>query len=390
MSNDFFKKIEEIKKANDKIFNSSTSKTAAINNIIFVYTPPKVGSTSLVSSLRISLSNTFSIIHIHDEIMLNYFTGIQNITINEIIQYNKHIGKNVYVIDIYRTQIERNISEFFEKLSPHHFNNTEENINNYNINKIINRFNSIFPYLPYNDYYTESYNIPIIDNFDFKKKYLHQVINGIHYIKLRLKDSNEWGKILTPLLGNEIVIVNDYQTTNKVIGKLYEKFKNAYKIPSNLLDTIKNCKYLSYYYSERERSEYLNAWESKSTNYFEPYTKEQYDVYLKICLENQYISDLDTNHYIDLGCLCKLCSNKRQEIFQKAKNGIKVNEKINHTDLVNEFNRTQQIISQLNQNRRINPPNNPTFNRRITLPNNPTFNRVKMNSTMQNIMNIKY
>ena len=111
MSNDFLKKIDEIKKANDKIFNSSTSKTAAINNIIFVYTPPKVGSTSLVSSLRISLSNTFSIIHIHDEIMLNYFTGIQNVTINEIIQYNKHIGKNVYVIDIYRTQIERNISE---------------------------------------------------------------------------------------------------------------------------------------------------------------------------------------------------------------------------------------------------------------------------------------
>ena len=88
--------------------------------------------------------------------------------------------------------------------------------------------------------------------------------------------------------------------------------------------------------------------------------------------------------------MCKLCSNKRQEIFQKAKNGIKVNEKINHTDLVNEFNRTQQIISQLNENRRINPPNNPTFNRRITLPNNPTFNRVKMNSTMQNIMNLKY
>ena len=65
-------------------------------------------------------------------------------------------------------------------------------------------------------------------------------------------------------------------------------------------------------------------WESKVTHYFEPYTKEQYNVYLKICLENQYISDLDSNHYIDLGCLCKLCSNKRQELFQKAKNGLKI------------------------------------------------------------------
>ena len=374
MNKDFFKKIDEIKQANDKIFNSISNKTETKNNIIFVYTPPKVGSTSLVSSLRISLSKTFSVIHIHDEIMLNFFTGIKNITINEIIQYNKYIGKNVYVIDIYRTQIERNISEFFEKLSCHHFNNTEENINNYNIDKIINRFNSIFPYLPYNDYYTESYNIPIIDNFDFKKKYLHQVINGIHYIKLRLKDSNEWGKILTPLLGNEIVIVNDYQTTNKVIGKLYEKFKKTYKIPSNLLDSIKNCKYLSYYYNEKERNEYLNTWQSKSTIYFETYTKEQYDVYLKICLENQYIPDLDSNHYIDVGCSCKLCSNKRQYIFQKAKNGVKITEKINHIELVNEFNKNKQvIISQVNRN--------------IVRPN---INQVKMNTTMQSIMNIKY
>jgi hypothetical protein len=377
MNLDFLKKKDKLKQANDKIFNHATNKSETKNNIIFVYTPPKVGSTSLVSSLRISLSNTFSIIHIHDEIMLNYFTGIQNVTINEIIQYNKHIGKNVYVIDIYRTQIERNISEFFEKLACHHFNNTEENINNYNIDKIINRFNSVYPYLPYNDYYTESYNIPKIENFNFEKKYLHQLVNGINYIKLRLKDSNEWGKILSPLLGHEIVIVNDYQTTNKVIGKLYETFKKTYKIPSNLLDSIKNCKYLSYYYSEKERNEYLNTWNSKATNYFEPYTKEQYDIYLKVCLENQYISDLDTNHYIDLGCSCNLCSNKRQELFQKAKNGCLINEKINHNELVNEFNKKQQTIRQLNNNRvKINPPNN-------------LFNHMKMNSTMKNIMNIK-
>jgi hypothetical protein len=56
-----------------------------------------------------------------------------NISINEIIHYNKKIGKNVFVIDIYRSPIERKISEYFEKLSCHHFNNTDENINKYNI-----------------------------------------------------------------------------------------------------------------------------------------------------------------------------------------------------------------------------------------------------------------
>ena len=375
MNNEFLNKLGDIKKANDKIFNSLLNNLESRNSIIFVYTPPKVGSTCLVSSLRISACNKFSIIHIHDEIMLKYFTGIENVTINEIIQYNKYIGKNVYVIDIYRTQIERNISEFFEKIACHHFNNSEENLNNYNITKIFNRFNLIFPYLPYDDYYMELYNIPLLDKFDFKKNYLHQVINGIHYIKLRLKDSNEWSKILTELLCTEIVIVNDYQTENKVIGKLYERFKKEYKIPSNLLDSIKKCKFLSYYYSEKERNEYLNEWTNKSTILFEPYTKEQYNHYLTICLENQYISDLDTNHYIDLGCLCKLCSNKRQNIFQRAKNGEKINEKINHNELVNEFNKKQQIINS-NINKQIKPNNN--FNRDI--------NRSKMNNMMKNII----
>ena len=65
------------------------------NNFIFIYTPPKVGSTTIVSSLRISLGNEYSIIHIHDEIMLNVLTGINNVSINEIIDYLTNINKNV-------------------------------------------------------------------------------------------------------------------------------------------------------------------------------------------------------------------------------------------------------------------------------------------------------
>ena len=114
---DFKSKLPQIKEANDKIFASLLKNNEIYNNLIFIYTPPKVGSTTLVSSIRISASHKFSIIHIHDEIMLNFFTGINSVTINEIIQYNSYIGKNVYVIDIYRTPIERKFSEFFEILS---------------------------------------------------------------------------------------------------------------------------------------------------------------------------------------------------------------------------------------------------------------------------------
>ena len=63
MNKDFFKKIDEIKQANDKIFNSISNKTETKNNIIFVYTPPKVGSIwiydqELINKVQAYFKNT--------------------------------------------------------------------------------------------------------------------------------------------------------------------------------------------------------------------------------------------------------------------------------------------------------------------------------------------
>lgn len=333
---DFNKKLPQIKKANDKIFGSLLKDTELYNNIIFIYTPPKVGSTSLVSSIRISASNKFSIIHIHDEIMLNFFTGINNITINEIIKYNSYIGKNVYVIDVYRTPIERKFSEFFEKISPYHFNNSEENINKYSVKRVIDRFNKVFPYLALGDHYIDKYNIPVPSSFDFVNSFLNIKNNNINYIKLRLKDSSKWGKMLTKILGIEIIIVNDYETNNKIIGELYSKFKNEYKIPVNYLEIIKNDKYLLFYYSQEERNKYLNLWSNKTSEAILPYTESEYEFYVNLNLENQIYPDLQSEHYIDNGCLCKNCSLKRKEIFEKAKKGIPIKEKIIHNENANK------------------------------------------------------
>ena len=92
---------QEISTIVDKLFSYKSDK------YIFIYTPPKVGSTTLVSSLRMSLGAGCSVIHIHDETMLQVLTGITNISINDIIKYLSDIGKTVYVIDVYRTPIER-------------------------------------------------------------------------------------------------------------------------------------------------------------------------------------------------------------------------------------------------------------------------------------------
>jgi hypothetical protein len=316
----------------EKLFINST------DNYIFIYTPPKVGSTTLVTSLRVSLGKTYNIIHIHDEIMLSVLTGIKDVKINDIIYSLTNKGKTVFVIDVYRTPIERKMSEYFEKLSPYHFNNTEENMNYYSIKRITDRFNKLFPHIENGEHYFDKYNISDPIPFDFEKKYTLEIINNINYIKLRLSDSNLWCHILSNIFKTEIVIINDYKTEDKGLGDLYKKFKNEYRIPQNFIEIIKNDKYFNFYYNEIERNKYLEGWTNKLANYVIPYTEEEYKFYMNLCLENQYINDIQINHYIDNGCFCRFCSEKRRNIFFKAKAGENKFEKIIHNQVINEKN----------------------------------------------------
>ena len=322
--------MEKIEEAISKIFQYDSQK------FIFVYTPPKVGSTTLVTSLRISLGKSFNVIHIHDNIMLSVLTDINDVTVNDIINFLGEKGKKVYVIDIYRTPIERKMSEFFEKISPYHFNNTEDNISKYNLKRITDRFNKLFPHLAIGEHYFDKYNIskPIL--FNFETKYSLQEINKVKYIKLRLCDAHLWGSILSNILQNDIVLVNDYATETKHIGEFYKTLKNEYKLPINFFESIENCKYLKFYYSDEERKKYLNEWRTKIEDKFVPYTDSEYKFYVILYLENQYINDIQQDHYIDDGCYCELCKKKRRELFFKAKKGETITEKITHNALVNE------------------------------------------------------
>ena len=335
-----------------KLFSSESNK------YIFIYTPPKVGSTTLVSSLRISLGKTYNIIHIHDETMLSVLTGIQGISVIDIIQYLSSIGKKVFVIDVYRTPVERKMSEFFEKISPYHFNNSEENITNYSIKRISDRFNKIFPHIENDDHYFEKYNIANPTPFDFENKYTIQIVNDVNYIKLRLCDSHIWAQILSTIFQSVIVLIIDYQTETKKIGELYKRFKLEYRLPINFFEELKSSKYLYFYYNEEERNKYLDSWKSKlSYSIFQPYTIDEFKFYMQLCLENQYINDIQVEHYIDNGCFCKYCSLKRNDIYFKAKNGESQFDKIIHTEVIHEINeeritRITQLIKSINTSKK--------------------------------------
>jgi len=361
-------RLELLKNANNKIGLSSDK----IKNIVFVYTPPKVGSTTLVSSIRLSASYKFSVVHLHDEDMLFVLTGLTNITINEIIKYNKYIGRNVYVIDVYREPLERKMSEFFDKLASFHFNNTAEKINKYNVNRLMTRFNNIFSRISNGDHYIDKMTEVIKPNeFDFEKKYLIQKVFDISYIKLRLRDSADWGRILSEILGAEITIINDYETDKTPLKDLYQRFKAVYKIPSNYITQIENCVYFKYYLSHDEQVAYISKLRAKETAPVVGYSHSEYKIYLNICLENQWNTSVDTNHYLDEGCTCRACCKQRRIIVVKARRGEPPKEKLTHALAIQKW-RVYDANSTIHHPK---PPPNPAPNSigiRKKIQNKPT------------------
>ena len=318
-----------------------------IKKVIFVYTPPKVGSTTLVTSLRISLGKSIRVIHIHDEIMLSVLTGIHDIKIADLIEYVSKKGKVVYIIDIYRNPIERRISEYFYKLNSLHFNNHEEKLIDYNLNRITKRLNDIFPYLSNEDYYFKLFKENKIP-FDFKKKYLIQPFKKTTYIKLRLNDVNEWGNILTNILGEKIVIIKDCITENMTLGSLYKSFKEEYKIPLNFLEEIEKDKVFIHFCDTTERSEYMNKWVKKSCFEYNSFSRDEYKFYLNISLENQAHERIEYDHYLDNGCYCNACLTQRKSIFYKAVNNQPINERINHNKNLTQYtNRLNEVKTQI-------------------------------------------
>jgi hypothetical protein len=314
----------------NKLFKNPTE------TFIFVYTPPKVGSTTIVTSLRISLGSSVNIIHIHDDVMLNVLTGISGVSIIDFIKYISDIGKTVYIIDIYRDPIERKISEFFYKLNNLHFNVPVEKIVSYNNKLLINRFNNLFPYLSNQDYYFMLFKDDL-SCFDFKKKYIFRTFDKIKYLKLRLNDVNIWGSILSCIFKQKIVIINDCITENNNMGSLYKSFKKEYKVPLNFMKQIEDDPVLLFFLSEDERKEYLCSWTHNSTYIRNAYRIDEYNLYLSVCLENQVYDKIEYDHYLDNGCFCEGCNSQRRLLFIKANKGELIKERMDHNNNVLEY-----------------------------------------------------
>ncbi len=68
-------------------------------DLIVLYCPKKVGSTSIVSSIRISATDKYSVFHTHDNIIYKSYSEVKDFTIQDLIgnaeQINKVTGKPI-------------------------------------------------------------------------------------------------------------------------------------------------------------------------------------------------------------------------------------------------------------------------------------------------------
>lgn len=320
------------------------------SKLLLVYCPPKVGSTTVVSSTRLSASDKYLVIHLHDDSVLRYFdkdvdkkiyeSEVESEIIHKplMIKFIEEVSKiftKVIVLDIYRNPLEQMISNYFENLQKLHFNNTEDNISNYSVSLLIRRFNNIFPHILCEDYYRTKYGFNLDElqnNFNYINNYIRVIKENVEYVKIRMNDSENWGSILTEILNVPITIFKDYETKNRPIKTIYETFKMEYKLPCNYVEILTELPDINNYMNEPEKLEYIEYLNNiSSPEIWEPYTKHEYDLYISISLENQIYGCIQYHHYKDDGCLCIACKNQRNIVLSKIRsNECQDNLRINH------------------------------------------------------------
>jgi len=227
---------------------------------VFVYCGGKCGGLTLFHTF---LKNDYQSIHTHSN---NYYqeTSRDKYTIFDNINLSSKNYEKIYIIDSYRTPIERSISSFFQNIELH-----LPNYKNLSIQEIVSFFNNhnlykLEDYHPMNEVLTH-YNIPLFDNFNFKKGYNMIKQDNKIFIKLLFKDINNWDKILSEIFGKNIIIHNDNLTENKEYNYLYKKFKENYKIPKHyLLNELIHDREFKIYNTETEQSKYIEEWLKKS------------------------------------------------------------------------------------------------------------------------------
>jgi hypothetical protein len=226
---------------------------------VFVFCGGKCGSTTLEKSL----DPHYTTIHIHSNEFFQQWYKVYNYTIFDVMDYNATIYDTIYIIDSYRTPIERKISSFFQNIKSIHMPDYETR----KLRDIVTLFNSkpimeLEEYHPINDallYYKQA----IFNTFDFNKKYNLLIYKNIHFIKVRFNDISNWNKILSDIFKKQIIIHSENISSTKKYANIYNNFKKVYYLPPKYFNKLMLDTNFKIYNTLPEQQKYCNAWKAK-------------------------------------------------------------------------------------------------------------------------------
>ena len=249
----------------DKIIKHNNAKkeanaNALINFIetdgfeIFFFSGAKTGTRSMIQSFH----NANYIFDGHHTVCSFYSASkIDNdLTIFDLIKYSCNF-KPPIILDIYRDNLERSISSFFEFNYDKYKDKSVEELISIFTQKYINR-----EMYEGSDEIVKYYNIKF-NKFDFDKKYCLYSKFGIIFLKLRFKDFYMFDKIWYNLFNKKINNHFENQACKKDYHDKYIQFLDKITITRDYYNKMINNENFLTFNSDKEIEEYKKKWAEK-------------------------------------------------------------------------------------------------------------------------------
>ena len=169
-------------------------------------------------------------------------------------------NKKLYLIDSYRTPIERKISSFFENIHiyiPDYKNKScEQLIDIFNTKYLngIENYHSINSIM-------KKYGLEPFDTFDFKKRFIIKTKGNLIFVKVLFSDISNWNNILSEIFNRKIILHSRNISSEKIYSSVYAEFKIKYKTPNSYINNVlKNDREFRIFNTPDEQNIYINKW----------------------------------------------------------------------------------------------------------------------------------
>lgn len=239
------------------------------NKIILIYNMGKVGSSTLYNSLKKYFFPN-NIFHIH-------FIDQGNLkNVNDSFQFllalrlkkrlNRYKKKRIFIISIVREPIQRDISSVFQNLTKIF----KKPFNEIQKLEVINYLHSNVDHQFFDHWFINEFEKVLginLTTYDFNKSKGYMIINHenkrILLIRLDKLNGNIYDALKDLINLEDIKLLNENVSHKKNYHNLYTSVLSSYSPSIEKVNNIYNSKYVRFFYSDEEISQFKEKWLKK-------------------------------------------------------------------------------------------------------------------------------